>query len=139
MAVLLHERLAKPSDSKPLILPETQVDGNASGWHGFMAKAIDKGWFAAAARSDLGWIERCREFQSSLAQMLTEQKPSSAAAKPTLRELHAELLGLYDEFPNADCNLRRKTISVITDSVTLEEVYLGPFSHRTRCRQSGAG
>ncbi|MCA9067760.1 MAG: hypothetical protein KDA84_02485, partial [Planctomycetaceae bacterium] len=62
-----------------------------------------------------------------MAQMLTEQKQPTSA-KPTLRELHAELLGLYDEFPNAELNLRQKMISVITDSITLEEVYLGPFS-----------
>lgn len=126
MAVRLHERLLESLQLKPLILPEpkwTECERLAR----LHAKAIDKGWFAAAARVRQRLDRALQEFQMLLAEMLTEQK-QAAPAKPTLREIHAELSGLYEEFPNADCNLRRKTISVITDAITLEEVYLGPFS-----------
>ena len=47
---------------------------------------------------------------------------------PKLSELVNELTQLMQEFEDVDINLAEGTISVATESITLEEIYLGPFS-----------
>ena len=137
MAVLLHQRLSGSRKPAPLVLPESQ-------WLEYQRlgrlheKAINKGWFAAAKRIRPRLEQALRELQACLTQMLTDQNQKPRVPL-SLRELHAELVGLYGEFPNADCNLRRKTISVITDSITLEDVYLGPFCIELDVNSAGNG
>ena len=46
---------------------------------------------------------------------------------PSLREIYAELMGLVDEFPEVEFDLRGHTLSVVTDPVTLDDMSLGPF------------
>lgn len=126
MAVLFQKRQLESNKLKPLILPEpkwTECERLAR----LHQKAIDKGWLAAAALIRRRFHQALQEFQTLLAQTRTEQDQPTPLPS-SLGKIYAELLGLYDEFPNADLNLRLKTISVITDSVTLEDVYLGPFS-----------
>jgi hypothetical protein len=42
-------------------------------------------------------------------------------------DVYAELAGLFEEFDGVECDLRQRTVSVVTGPVTLEGVYLGPF------------
>ncbi|MCA9067761.1 MAG: hypothetical protein KDA84_02490 [Planctomycetaceae bacterium] len=61
MAVRLHERLLESQHLKPLILPEpkwTECERLAR----LYAKAINKGWFAAAARVRLRLDRALQEF-----------------------------------------------------------------------------
>jgi hypothetical protein len=47
---------------------------------------------------------------------------------PTLRELLAELRQLDDEFEDVKVDLKQKSITVVTDTIALEGIYLGPFA-----------
>jgi hypothetical protein len=126
MALLVRERLAEFQASKPLIIPETEWR-ECQRLARLAEKAVNKDWRGAAWRIRPRLTQALREFQEALSRTLTEHLCQQSPPCPSLRELHAELLGLIDEFPNTDCNLRGKTLSVMTDSVTLEDVYLGPF------------
>lgn len=125
MAVLLHQRLSGAGKPVSLLLPETEWR-ECQRLGRLHEKAINKGWLAAAQRIRPRLEQALRELQACLTQTLTNQNQKPVVS-PSLRELYKELLGLYGEYPNADCNLRSKTISVITDSITLEDVDLGAF------------
>jgi hypothetical protein len=71
-----------------------------------------------------------RDCQQALTQVLDRQ----AQARPTRPslclapgEIYAELVGLFAEFDDVECNLRQRTISVVTEPVVLDDVHLGPF------------
>ena len=53
--------------------------------------------------------------------------PPSCSA-PDLRHLLEELRQLDDEFGDLRLDFKKKTLSVTTEAIELEEVYLGPFS-----------
>ena len=49
---------------------------------------------------------------------------------PTLREIYDDLAALQEEFEEVDCDFDAGTISVTTESITLHDIYLGPFQIR---------
>lgn len=133
MAALFQKCLAESQTSTELVLPETE-------WLAcqrlarLYEKAVSRNWLSAAARTRSRFQRALREFQAALTQTLSGQ----AQQKPlSLRELSTELWGLFDEFPGAECHLRRKTISVMTEPVVLEEVYLGAFRIELDLRSEG--
>ncbi|MDP6722014.1 MAG: hypothetical protein QGF59_25320, partial [Pirellulaceae bacterium] len=49
---------------------------------------------------------------------------------PTLREIVEEIVQLEDEFSEVDYSLKNRTLSVVTEPIELDGVYLGPFEIR---------
>ncbi|MCA9071410.1 MAG: hypothetical protein KDA84_20925, partial [Planctomycetaceae bacterium] len=98
MAVQLYERLTESRKAVPLLLPETQwLECERLGR--LLAKAIQRGWLAAAKQIRPRLEQSLRELQMGLTQVLSGQNQQPAVPL-SLRELHAEFVGLYDEFPN---------------------------------------
>ena len=54
---------------------------------------------------------------------------------PSLRLIHDELQALELEFPEVRYDLAEKTISVITEPITLDGIHLGPFEIRLEANQ----
>ena len=88
------------------------------GWRGAAEELL---WdFKGAVRNLSRYIDGCcREID----------KLSDLPAKPilTLRHVYEELDALQSEFGEFDCDLKKKTISIVTDPIALEEIDLGPF------------
>ncbi len=126
MAVRLRERLLATRTHEVPLFPE-------SSWRMYQRlarlseKATERGWLAAAERIRPKQEKALGDFQEALTRMQAEQNRHGPAACPSLRELHAEVLGLCEEFADVECDLRARTISVITEAIVLEEVPLGPF------------
>jgi len=88
--------------------------------------SLTHNWFFAA--------KRCR---TSISRSLDDMQYSIQKAKqfinvnvpelPRLSVLIDELNGLKMEFGNIDFNREENTLSVVTEPITLEDVYLGPF------------
>ena len=90
--------------------------------------AWKRGWLAAAERLRPRLQNALRELQENLARMRDGQvRQNPLRACLSLRELSAELMGLFDEFAEVEFNLRARTVLVTTDPIELEDVYLGPF------------
>ncbi len=101
------------------------------------AKAIDRGWFQAARHVltasrfdrhefDTLWEKHCGavdEFLGSSPEGLSEAA------------LYAELLELNDEFESVGWD--KNFLWVTTESITLEDVYLGPFDIKLRLDRIG--
>ena len=66
-------------------------------------------------------IQQLTTLHGELSSDVPQQQISS------VRELYAELLALEEEFGEVQLDLRAQTISVITEPIELEAVYLGSF------------
>jgi len=91
-------------------------------------QAQRRGWNLAASKLE-------RELKSGVAQLIQQletmhQKLMSDSSQQhisSVRELYAELLALDEEFGEVQLDLRAQTISVSTEPIELEGVYLGSF------------
>jgi hypothetical protein len=71
-----------------------------------------------------------RAVRQTLAALETTQRSLSEprpALVPSLRQIFEELCALDREFDDVNVNLRKTTVTVTTEPVTLEGVYLGAF------------
>ena len=90
--------------------------------------ATERHWRAAADRARWRLHSNLLLFQSQLAQSLTELSPGAAFQQiPTQQTIYEELLALRGEFDDIELDLRSNTLSVLTEEITLEGVYLGKF------------
>lgn len=64
------------------------------------------------------------------------QTPSTEV--PLVCSLYDELLSLFGEFPYVEWDLRKKSLSVHTDRVELNDIDLGPFEIRLSIREIGS-
>ena len=91
-------------------------------------QAQRKGWDFAASKLE-------RELKSGVTQLIQQlttlhgdlSSDASRQQNPPVRELYAELLAIEEEFGERQLDLREQCISVSTEPIELEGVYLGPF------------
>lgn len=92
-----------------------------------MGKSLTHGWFSIAGRCCSRTGRLLNEVSSSISQV---QKliEGPQMKTPELSMLVEELKALQDEFGNMGFDKGTNTISVVTESITLEHVALGAFS-----------
>ena len=90
-------------------------------------KAQRRGWHTAARHIRPQLVRHLSELRKAIDRTLVWENQQRAPTCPSLRDLYAEFLGLREEFAEAELDLRDKTISVTTDSITLEYMSLGAF------------
>jgi hypothetical protein len=87
-----------------------------------------RGWHLAAdeLRTELGYT--IPTLQSELA-AIHQQLPRAIVVQrfPTTNDLYQDLLLLTEEFENVDYDCRARKLSVMTEPIVLEGIYLGPF------------
>ncbi len=85
-------------------------------------------WLAAARHVKLRLHAQLLEYQSQIRKMLDLVSDwRTVPLPPTQADLYAELVALTTEFEQCDIDLKAGTLSVVTESIVLEEVELGPF------------
>ena len=123
----IHDRLVSQDSATQLKLPFEDW------WHcdrliRKRQRAQHRGWNLAVLKLE-------RELMTGVAQLiqqLTTLQGELSTDSPqrqisSIRGLYAELLSLEDEFGELKLDLRAQTISVSTEPIELEGVYLGPF------------
>ncbi|QDT22391.1 hypothetical protein [Gimesia chilikensis] len=94
-------------------------------------QAQERGWFRAATKLER---ELTREVFQLTRQLMTLQQELESAtdANPVsaIRTIYEDLLALEEEFGDYSIDLKNKTISVVTEPIVLEGVYLGAFEIR---------
>ncbi len=123
----IHHRLISQDSAIQLKLPFDEW------WHcdrliWKRQQALRRGWKSAALKLE-------RDLKTGVAQLIQQlttlhgELSSDAPQQQisSVRELYAELLALEEEFGELQLDLRAQTISVITEPIELEAVYLGPF------------
>jgi len=88
--------------------------------------AVDKGWFGAAEKIKTRVNRNLCDFSYQL-QQFKNLSDSEEIKLPKLVVIFADLNQIEDEFGELKFDLEEKTISVITDSIELDDIALGPF------------
>ena len=86
-----------------------------------------RNWPAAGDQVRLQFQYIVSRLQTSLGYLLQQMPPLGRFPGLRQRQVYDELLATRDEFAEFDFDLRQQTLSVTTDSITLEEVFLGRF------------
>ncbi|QGQ24725.1 hypothetical protein F1728_19430 [Gimesia benthica] len=130
MASLIEQQLSLQENEINLGLPE-------AAWLSCLRlirmrqQTQERGWFQATSRLDR---ELTTEVLQLTQQLVTlQQELESATVEkpvPAIRIIYEDLLALEEEFAGYDIDLKTKSISVVTESIVLEGVYLGAFEIR---------
>jgi hypothetical protein len=130
-ALRIHQRLTQqPQEATPMDLP-VNAWSNIDRLADQIRRAKQHGWQRAAARcsEDLSrQLVRLRDETNALLDRL-----ATCPTQPTVlsaQDIYRDLVGLHDEFPSIDWNLRQAMLSVTTEPITLQQVDLGPFEIR---------
>ena len=93
------------------------------------AICMSRGWSAAATKIVRGLEAGLRDMPYHVSN--TQQAINARDTKiPTVRDIAEELRQLEDEFAQVDCDPSNRTVSVVTEPIELEGIYLGPFEVR---------
>ena len=130
MASLVEQQLSSLGGETNIALPEVA-------WLSCLRlvrmrqQAQERGWFRAAAKLERELITEVFQLTQQLVSL--QQELESAAAEkplPAVHTIYEDLLALEEEFDEYYIDLKNKTISVVTESIMLEDVYLGSFEIR---------
>lgn len=91
-----------------------------------MGASLANGWFSAAERCCNGVNRLLNDIPHSVSK-LRQLTNTPQKELPTLSTLFDELNQVQQEFGSLEIDKAENTISVITESITLDDVYLGPF------------
>jgi len=91
-----------------------------------MGASLAKGWFSAAERCRNGVNRLLIDIPSSVSR-IRQLTNDTQKETPNLSSLVDELNQVQDEFGSFEIDNTENTVSVITESITLDDVYLGPF------------
>ena len=91
-----------------------------------MGASLANGWLSAAERCCNGVNRLLSDIPHSVSK-LRQLTNNERKELPTLSSLVDELKQVQDEFGSLEIDKVENTISVITESITLDDVYLGPF------------
>ncbi|MBN72939.1 MAG: hypothetical protein CME32_27100 [Gimesia sp.] len=94
-------------------------------------QAQERGWFRAASKLERVLTSEVILLTQQLVTLQQElESVTTAKSVPAIRTIYDDLLALEEEFGEYSIDLKNKTISVVTESIMLEGVYLGAFEIR---------
>jgi hypothetical protein len=94
-------------------------------------RAEQRGWHMAAAelRHDLRYTLRTLEGElGAISAQLSAMTTTDCTA--TAGDVYEDLLALTDDFDEMDFDIHEQRLSVTTEPITLQDIYLGPFEIR---------
>ena len=128
LAAAIHEQLTE-SGATPnaVVLPQAAWNACVS-TRRRMQLARLRGWNLAAEKYQERLANHVKLLQEELASLSrTVQPRQQTCLIMSVAEIYRDLVSLGCEFDDVKWDLEHKTLSVHTESITLEGVYLGPF------------
>ena len=93
--------------------------------------ARGRDWQAAARQREEELLRAVDELENALTRLTDQVRLRQAPQTiPTPAELYRDLVALESEFEALQCEPEGQTISVTTEPIVLEQIYLGPFQIR---------
>ena len=93
-----------------------------------LQKLASHGWHAAAALKRCKLLAEAHDVQKKLAHLIRLSVDEGDRQPQSLSAIHADLVQLESEFGAVELRLQEGIVAVQTDPITLQDVYLGPFS-----------
>ena len=95
--------------------------------------ARERGWPFAASQLERDFHSQLRELRDELDTLCARFNSMETAPRfATVRDIYHDLLALCSEFEQVSHDRRGKTLSVTTEPIELEGLFLGPFEIRLR-------
>ena len=138
-AIVLHERLVGKQRCADSISLPTYTLTNIHKLQRQIDTARRRGWHGAAKRlrQDLAFsVSDCRRQLDDMHRRL-EDANRTPCQNVSAGDVYRDLAALKNEFTDVDIDMAEKELSVTTDSITLDEVFLGPFQIRLQWRRIG--
>ncbi len=130
MASLIEKELGSLRSEINITLPET-IWLSCLRLIRMKQAAQERGWFRAAAKVKWFLTSEVIQLTQQLVKLQQElEAVTTAKSMPAIRTIYDDLLALKEEFGEYSVDLKNKTISVVTESIMLEGVYLGAFEIR---------
>jgi len=101
-----------------------------------MALCRSRGWIGGVARL-MEEVEQFARDVPYVAADMERTRLAAAWASPSLRDIYLDLQQAEDEFGDLAYDTKEQTLSVTTEAIELEGVYLGPFEIRLDIRRLG--
>jgi len=96
-----------------------------------LQKATQHGWNLAANRLNHDLRSAVERLRNEVTELDHKLRPSSGKDRiASVGDIYADLIALHDEFEDVAFNRRDHTLSVTTEAIELDGVYLGPFEIR---------
>jgi len=102
--------------------------------HRIFEKAISKRWYGSAEKIRVRVGRNLIDFANHLDHFRNLINTEDTKL-PNPRDIVAELIQIEDEFGDMKIDLKTATISVVTESITMDEISLGPFEIRLYLNQ----
>ncbi len=131
LAVAIHEQLTtKPPMIANVELPTT-LWRQSEVLLRRIRRARQRGWQLAAQLLERDLQKLLRELRGELVKIEPRQEPSQSKSQhASVADIHADLVSLHEEFEQVSFDRRGQTISVTTEPIEFDGVYLGPFEIR---------
>jgi len=138
LAICIHEQAVDRLAARQQFAPRTELP--AHDWRRAqrlvkqIAIASSRGWHAAARRlrSQLAFCLELIAANLSATQRGLRSSTGPPVTLVTPRDLYRDMVGLKQEFGDLGFSLKDKTLTVTTEEIELEGVYLGPFEIELR-------
>ena len=105
--------------------------GNAGKDSHMLNLAVQRNW-QASAKKIIGRINRNLNDFSYQLQRVQQTMNSETGKTPKLNDIYAELCQIQQEYGQLKYDLKEQTLSIITDSISLDDIPFGPFEIRLR-------
>jgi hypothetical protein len=131
MAIAIHERRhSKTTHDKCATLP-TAAWQQCESLNRRLQKASQRGLNLAAKRLNHDLRLAVERLRNEVTELDHKLRPSSGEDRiAPVGDIYADLIALHDEFEDVAFNRRDHTLSVTTEAIELDSVYLGPFEIR---------
>ena len=140
LALAIHAWLASKQTNEPLIELPNDTWSRCTELARQIRRAQLRGWHLAARElhSDLSYSLISLSDQLAV---IRERLPRSQVVEPSVsaNALYRDLLALNETFGEMDFDLAAKRLSLTTDPISLEGVYLGPFEIQLQWSRSSQG
>ena len=102
-----------------------------------LRKASRRGWLLAAERLRRDLRQSLGFLRSDLLAVDSQlEPPANSQRRVSTSDIYADLMALHNEFEEVSFDCRGHTLSVTTEPIELEGVYLGPFEIRLDLEES---
>jgi len=127
MEIQEHLHIATPAESRAVEMPGSLVLQCDELVHN-LKRATQEGFFNAAHRLRRDLLSATGQLRDKLVEMDRQIADTQQGHSGTsVHEIYADLIALHQEFEDVGFDRRKRTLSVTTESIELESIFLGPF------------
>ena len=129
VATEIAEKLKQPASPPHIELP-THLWTRVNRYHGQLRMAAQRNWHVAQQQRQTDLSQTLETLQQELTTLVSKLQTPAVTFRASAREILNDLVSLQEEFSSLEIDRGEQEIVVQTESIELEEVFLGSFEIR---------